>query len=125
MSVANAIIDEELSKLDEDQIHHKLRHIPQSTLDLLSNRIELEKFYEKNKHLTCGEIGKTLGVSASYVMKALANNDIEVNRSHTRSAAERDICSFLEYHGIEYIHNTRKIISPKELDIYIPKHNLA
>jgi len=35
------------------------------------------------------------------------------------------ITDFLNKHNISFITNTRKIISPKELDIYIPKHKLG
>ncbi len=38
---------------------------------------------------------------------------------------EGDIKSFIKELNIDFIENTKKIISPLELDIYIPSHNLA
>ena len=35
------------------------------------------------------------------------------------------ICSILDTHGVQYEVNNRQIIKPKELDIFIPSHNLA
>lgn len=125
MGIAHSIIDIELLNGERDNRHYKIRNIPDSTLELISNKTDLEDFYNKNRKLTCAEIGKMLDISASYFMKALRNHGIEVNRSHTQSAAEREICEFLDYHNIPYIQNTRRIISPKELDIYIPKFNFA
>lgn len=41
------------------------------------------------------------------------------------SNMEKELSEWIKLLGIETIENTRKIISPKELDIYIPSHNLA
>ena len=41
------------------------------------------------------------------------------------SNMEKELSSWIKSLGIEIIENTRKIISPKELDIYIPSHNFA
>ena len=43
----------------------------------------------------------------------------------TTSNMEKELNEWIISLGIETIENTRKIISPKELDIYIPSHNLA
>lgn len=41
------------------------------------------------------------------------------------SIKENDLCEFLNKNNIEYIKNDRNILNGKEIDIYIPKHNLA
>lgn len=41
------------------------------------------------------------------------------------SSAEKELQQFLDKLQITYITNSRNIISPKELDIYIPEHKLA
>jgi len=41
------------------------------------------------------------------------------------SQSERELREFVKSLGIDIIENDRKIISPKELDIIIPSHNLA
>ena len=35
------------------------------------------------------------------------------------------VCSILDKHGVQYEVNNRQVIKPKELDIWIPTHNLA
>lgn len=42
-----------------------------------------------------------------------------------RSKIEEDICTILTQHNINFIKNDRTIIQPKELDIFIPSHNIA
>ena len=41
------------------------------------------------------------------------------------SKSELEICEFLKENNIEYIQSDRKIIKPYEIDIVIPKYNLA
>lgn len=41
------------------------------------------------------------------------------------SAPHKEIEAYLGTLGIEYVSNTRSIIPPKELDIYVPSHRLA
>lgn len=43
----------------------------------------------------------------------------------SRSRAEEEICKLIEAAGIHIVRNSRKIISPYELDIYIPDLKLA
>lgn len=38
---------------------------------------------------------------------------------------EKEICDFLDSIGVAYIRNTRSVIKPYELDIYLPDHKLA
>ncbi len=47
------------------------------------------------------------------------------NCSHSVSVHELEICSFLDMNNIKYIQSDRSILGGKELDIYIPSHNLA
>ena len=41
------------------------------------------------------------------------------------SSIEIEVTNFLDEYGIEYMHNDRSILNGKELDIYIPRYNLA
>lgn len=52
--------------------------------------------------------------------RALVNNG-DLSKSYTES----EIASYINSLGIETVSNTRKIIAPKELDIYVPSHKLA
>ncbi len=45
--------------------------------------------------------------------------------SHSISAQELEICNYILATDIPYIQSDRTILSGKELDIYIPSHNLA
>lgn len=42
-----------------------------------------------------------------------------------RSKIEEEICRFLQSYNLQIVKNTRSIIPPYELDIYLPSHNLA
>jgi very-short-patch-repair endonuclease len=65
---------------------------------------------------------KFLGVSHS----AFCKKEIEYNlREKYKSGIENILESFLKNSNINYINNTRKIISPLELDFYLPEFNLA
>ena len=44
---------------------------------------------------------------------------------HGISKAEILVADFVESLGVTTIRNSRQIISPKEIDIYVPEHNLA
>ena len=46
-------------------------------------------------------------------------------KSKAVSTPAKVICEWLDELGVEYQTNNRKIISPQELDIVIPEHNLA
>ena len=45
--------------------------------------------------------------------------------NHTISYSEKELSDFVKSLGVEIIENDRTIISPKELDIYIPSKKLA
>lgn len=44
---------------------------------------------------------------------------------HMTSRGETEIGDFLEQLGVEVIRNTRTLIPPKEIDLYLPDHQLA
>lgn len=47
-------------------------------------------------------------------------------QNRNTSFEEKEICAFLKNNGIKrIIKNTRDILSPKELDIYLPEHKVA
>lgn len=71
-----------------------------------------------------GAIAKTLGVSGSNLCKLFHQLDIDIVR-HFSSSQEKIITDFLDNIGITYQTNTRKIIYPYELDIFIPSLSLA
>lgn len=77
-------------------------------------------------HTKCGsdfEISKSL-LTARYKLKNILCtkcNPIGVQYS----SIEKEVTNFLDEYNIEYIHGDRSVLNGKELDIYIPKYNLA
>ena len=68
-----------------------------------------------------------LGVTNTPIYDILVSNDCSDLIKHSYSNMEDDVCSFL-YSIIPNIHiirNDRKIISPKEIDIYLPDYQLG
>lgn len=46
-------------------------------------------------------------------------------KDYSISNKEKELCEFIEHLGFEIIKNSRIVIPPKELDIYIPSKNIA
>lgn len=76
------------------------------------------------KYIT--EIADSIGVSTHTVIKyAKKYNVVDLIRIPPNSSFEVQVSSYLDSMGVKYIQNTRSIIAPKELDFYLPDHNLA
>jgi hypothetical protein len=73
---------------------------------------------------TLTEIAAIVGVDVSIVSTYMKRHNIEI-KNFSRSSGEKEIAEFLIEHNIQFKTNTRSIISPLELDIYIPSFNLA
>ena len=99
-------------------------HITDSNFQKLNT-----KEWLKNQHLikkkSCVEIAQDLGVVNSTVRVKLNQFGIDVNHYYNVSFAEKEIFKFIEDKNIVILKNNRKIISPYELDIYIPEYKLA
>jgi hypothetical protein len=85
---------------------------------------QLDDFYNKDK-LTCEEIGEIYSVKRTCVENYMRTHGLEINKISVQSKEERKIQTLLKENNIEFECNTRKIITPKELDIWIPKYNLG
>ena len=93
---------------------------------VLYDKESLSEMYKEvgNSHI----IAKQLGIgSHRTVLQALREHDIDVNDNilRTVSNAEKEICNILDEAGINYETSNRSVLAPKELDIYIPEHNVA
>lgn len=78
------------------------------------------------KKLTCAEIAEQFHVSGSAVQNFLISCGVELNEKRNSSKEERQILSLLESNNINKIKkNTRNIIPPYELDIFVPEKNIA
>lgn len=99
------------------------RHISELSLSKLNNR---EWLYNEHvvlkKPLT--QIAEELSVNDTTVGKYLHQHGYET-QSFIRSKGEQEVCDFLEKNGIVVIQNSRNIISPFELDIFLPEYQIA
>lgn len=98
-------------------------HVTDEQRLLLANKELLLKYHHIDK-LTCLEIADIIGLSRTTILKALEHHNIDVIYHHS-SSQERKITNWLDSINIDYQKNDRHLIKPLELDIIIPKHNVA
>lgn len=101
------ITDNELSKLG----YHKSMTV--NDINMLTGRSEFDISVLTNF------------VSSKHRCKVLRKAGLESHINSNQSNEEIIIQKVLDSLGVEYTTNDRSIITPKELDIYIPSHNLA
>jgi endogenous inhibitor of DNA gyrase (YacG/DUF329 family) len=89
------------------------------TIRRLNNPKFLNKLHE-HYGITLGQISKMLNVSHNVVPTYYKNHGLKAKR--VSSFYENELSQFL---NIDIEKNTRKIIKPFELDIYIPTKNIA
>lgn len=79
-----------------------------------------------NKLIVADNLGVSKSTIDKYVKKYNLSNQIEWKTSKV-SMPEREICNFIreKFPYLEIIRNTRDIIFPKELDIFIPEKSIA
>lgn len=101
-------------------IHPTQRHLSQETIDKLNN----VQWLEENKHQSSTYLSELLGVTYYTVLYAYDKH--KISRDFKHSAGEANLYDFIKdnYNG-EIIQNSRKVIPPKELDIYLPDLKLA
>lgn len=66
-----------------------------------------------------------LGCSKNYVCSYIRKTHPEINLPKNSSSYETQLSHFLLEHNIQHLRNDREVISPKEIDIFIPSHNVA
>ena len=75
---------------------------------------------DKNITITCLEHGEFSQLASSHLQGVgCPKCGLKYDKS------EGEVKEFIKSIGVLYVENTKKIISPLELDIYIPSHNLA
>lgn len=70
-------------------------------------------------------IAEMLGVSPSAISAYVISHNLYDIVHVSKSGMEDCICEFLDSLNVAYIRNTRQVISPLELDIYLPEHRIA
>lgn len=96
-------------------------HISKKSLELLHNKKWLQNQHHGLKH-SCTEIAKILNVYYGTVISYLNKHEIEL-KNYFSSSPEKEIIDFIDNINIQ--NNTRSIVPPYELDIYIPDYKLA
>lgn len=95
-------------------------HISKSTFDKLRNK----QYLINNLARSCQDIADELGVSYYAVLDAYKRCNIRRNKNS--SSFEDEVVNFLtEIYDGPVVRNSRKIIPPKEIDIFLPELELA
>jgi len=96
------------------------QHVPLLSLERLQSR---EWMSNVINFKTTFEIADDLNVSQSVVSKYINKHGLVCIRH--QSLFERSVISFLLGENFDVVQNSRKIIPPYELDIFIPSHRIA
>lgn len=99
-------------------------NIPLNVIDILQNK---DKFCELISGKYIQELVEEthLDITTLYKYIQLYECSDLMLKDYGRSSHEREIEQFLIDHNIKYETNNRLIISPRELDFYLPDYNLA
>ena len=100
--------------------HYTQAHFSTEQKEILFNK---SKFIEFCHDKTIMEISRELQIDRTTVDEYAKKYNVEIDRK--TSYLESEMAKFLQEQNVDFIQNTRKIISPLELDFYLPDHNLA
>lgn len=101
----------------------KQKHITDENLNKSNDPAFLEEQHHKNKK-TVAKIAEELNISATTLSNRFDDFDIEKKKFYF-SMSQLEIVDFLSESGFEAKMNERKVLWPRELDIYIASHNFA
>jgi len=104
--------------------HHTKKHWEQFTIDILVSKSKFINFVQDK---TINEISSLLAIdSTSVVNYAKKYNCKDIIQHSIQSYPEHQIAEYIqETYDTKIIRNSRSIIPPKEIDIYLPEYNLA
>ena len=102
------------------EIYPPQRHIPQETINKLNDK----EWLETNKELSSIFLADQLNVT--YYTILYAYKKYKIVRANSCSAGENELAEFIKniYTG-NIVLNSRNVIPPKEIDIFLPELNLA
>jgi len=104
-------------------MHYNQTHIPNKILKILMNK---KLFVEYATGKSRVAIANKLDVDVTTIVKYIEKYDCENVLVNIASYPEQLLYEFIqENYNTEIIRNSRKIIKPLELDIYLPKYKLA
>ena len=99
------------------------RNIPPDSLSKLNDYDWMYQYHYINKQ-PITNMAIELKVDTTTIVSYLKQHNLQV-QYYNNSYPERYLCNLLEEYNIKYISNSRSIIPPLELDIYLPDYNLA
>ena len=106
--------------------HNNRRHLSQRTLEATSCKENLKQFIIDNNIKTYYDLYNELSdLSLSHIYKIPKKYHLEDMLVTDYTKYENELREFLKTHDIKFVVNTRSIIKPLELDIYIQEHNVA
>lgn len=99
--------------------------------EIFNDKEKLENLY--NSGMTCEDIAKQFNTAKGTVSRWLVYHDIERRNSNSYertvnkvSNEERELIDFIgEIYSDEILTSNRSVLNGRELDVYLPKHNLA
>jgi len=107
-----------------NRIWHNQKHISNDNLNIINNKSKLINHIQKNNIINGEELAKSLGIGEPMACRYVRKYDLHNMFDYSKSVAEKEIREYInQYYETE--NNTRDIIPPYELDIYIPKLNKA
>jgi len=92
--------------------------------DILAKLNDSGWLIEQNKNVTISEVAKILNVSPSNLCKYYHKHNINIVY-HSTTELERKFLSYFTSKNIKIEIKNRKLIAPKEIDVFFPDHNLG
>jgi len=86
---------------------------------------DIDWLTEKRKTMTCFQIADELGLVETTVSKVCRDFKILEKPPSGASSYENEICDYLTSQNINFERRNRSILEGKEIDIFVPDHNLA
>jgi hypothetical protein len=101
----------------------KQSHLPTSTIDIINSPKDYADFINGKTLL---QIQDNLGINTTTVSR-IANRYLcrDLITTDVGSQWEQKIRSSLDHYNINYIPNCKTLISPLEVDFFLPNHNIA
>ena len=103
-----------------NRISHTQVHIDKNSLDILQDS-KLLQYHFDGKSITM--LSEELGINNTTFSRYWYSHGLPSLAK--KSSYEKEISAFLAELGIEFTQNDKSILGGKELDFYLPDHNLA
>lgn len=111
------------SKSIEARVLSSVNHLEDTRKQQYFDREWMDNFYT-NQMNNINQVAAYFDVKRDVIIGQLTRLDIGII-NHKTSQAETEIATFISNLGFEVVQNDRSVISPKEIDIYIPSLNIG